>query len=162
MKTTKKLAAILFGVLAMMSVAAFAGPAGAVESGDGTGVLHAEGHGTAALHGGGSIEISGSGRLYIIDVAGDADINVTGNGTLTETDRGVMIYRGFDGTASITGSNVKVALVGRNIVLDARGTGVFYLRGEGTYTVNGHEGRWSPTGTRLSLGHQEVVVDYAA
>ncbi len=147
----KKLLAILVvGLLALLPAAALA-QVGAT----GTGTVTAEGSGRAALVGSGSVQISGSGVLRIVDRAGDAVINVQGNGTReTQTLRGqqVVVYRGFDGTAYISGSGIAVELRGREIALSAEGTGTVRLRGSGTYMLNGTQGgEWSATGVTLEL-----------
>lgn len=127
------------------------------QTGRGTGTVYAEGDGTAGLRGDGWVRISGDGILLIRDRAGDAVIEVTGEGTRTE--RGSTVYyRGFNGEAFVEGSAITVGLRGENIVLEAEGTGVVYLRGEGTYEFNGQEGEWAVNGTTLRIDPAGVSV----
>ena len=131
-------------VLAALPLAAFA------QTAEGTGHIVAEGDGLAYLRGEGWVRITGNGTLLIRDRAGDAEIVVTGNGSRVQ--RGQTIYyRGFDGEAYVRGSAITVGLRGHDIHLEAEGTGVVYLRGEGWYNVNGEEGRWTASGVRLQL-----------
>lgn len=121
----------------------------------GTGTLTAEGTGRAALHGSGTVTVSGSGALYIVDRGGDAQISIAGNGTRDTIQRHgqqVLRYRGFNGTATISGSHIIVVIRGRNIQLNAEGTGRAHLRGRGTYSVNGESGTWTARGVFVALG----------
>lgn len=125
----------------------------------GSGTLTAEGDGRATLYGGGTFSAAaGAGQLWIYDRNGDADITVTGEGRLTKT---VLAngdiryyYRGFKGTATISGSDVGIILKGIDMTLAAEGTGHATLYGSGTYTVNGESGTWSYKGMRLELGNE--------
>lgn len=132
-------------VLALLAATAFAPQPALADSGGGTGVLTASGNGLAWIRGNGTITISGNGILEIRDHAGDAEIRVSGAGKKTELAGGVIRYIGFNGSATVSGSDVSVSLSGYNIRLEARGTGKFILRGNGTYTVNGVHGTWSRT-----------------
>ncbi len=136
--------------LAMLTVLLVAGVA-AAESGAGTGKLTAQGEGLAAVRGSGTFALTGSGHLYIMDRAGDADIKVSGRGFKKELSNGAVAYMGFNGHAQITGTNVVVALKGRNIQLQATGTGKFLLRGEGTYHTEKTNGVWTEEGVTISL-----------
>lgn len=79
--------------------------------------------------------ISGNGILWIQDRGGDAVINVSGNGIRSEGENGWVRYAGFDGQATISGSQITVVLSGYDINLEATGTGRFVLRGKGSYSV---------------------------
>ena len=125
---------------------------------DGSGTLTAEGDGHAAIQGSGTVTVSGEGTLRILDRAGDAEISVSGGGGQTrssEREGAWVIYRSFEGSASVTGSDIIVSLRGHDINLEARGTGRAYLRGQGTYTVNGEDGNWLPRGRVVPLGAAE-------
>lgn len=138
------------------------------QSMDASGSIHAEGSGTAAAHGNGVVEFSGRGTLYIRDWAGDAVIEINSGTPQPEAqaqaqDRGVMVFRGFDGTARIEGSRITVALRGRDIVMDAEGQGWVRLYGRGTYETGGgqtgewfHFRRWQPFGENPEALPQEV------
>lgn len=128
----------------------------------GTGALTAEGDGRAALHGRGTVTVSGRGALYIVDRAGDAQINIEGNGTrdiIQSYNQQVVRYRGFNGTATISGSNIIVVIRGRNIELTAEGTGRAHLRGRGTYEFNGESGKWTTRGTFVNLGNDPTFIN---
>ncbi|MCD6207344.1 MAG: hypothetical protein J7J06_05045 [Methanosarcinales archaeon] len=101
----------------------------------GTGTLTAEGSGTALVRG--NIEIAlaaDAGSLSVRDRAGDMAIEVTGDGTRTE-DGSTVIYTGFNGDATIAGSNVVVTMTGTGIDLTVDGTGTAILIGTGSYEV---------------------------
>ncbi|GAB4575027.1 MAG: hypothetical protein Kow0077_24530 [Anaerolineae bacterium] len=143
---------IAFG-LVLVTLAAFPLTALA-QTEQGTGWIVAEGDGAAYLRGAGWVRISGSGTLLIRDRAGDAEIVVDGRGSRAEN-RGTLIYRGFDGNAYVRGSAITVALRGEDIHLEAHGTGLVILRGEGWYRTGqaDHEvqGVWTAQGVRLQL-----------
>ncbi len=120
------------------------------QTGQGTGTVHAEGDGAAYLRGEGWVRISGSGTLLIRDRAGDAEIQVSGHGSHAERGQG-LVYRGWNGEAYVRGSAITVAVRGTDIRLEAAGTGVVYLRGQGWYTFGGERGDWTADGVRLQL-----------
>lgn len=117
----------------------------------GTGTVTASGDGRAGLRGSGDLTISGSGVLLIIDHAGDAVIDVSGEGSRYERGSRIL-YRGFNGTAAVSGSDITVGLRGTGITLEASGTGIIRLWGTGTYEINGESGDWSQSGSSLPLG----------
>ncbi len=123
----------------------------AADQGGGTGTLVARGDGLAVLRGDIRVNLSGAGLLVVRDHAGDAKIHVTGNGYRKELANGTIAYIGFDGKAEISGSSITVALRGRNIKLEANGTGKFLLRGHGTYHTNRIEGEWSDRDGEIAL-----------
>ena len=61
------------------------------------------------------------------------------------------VYAGFDGKATVTGSDVTVRLVGANVRLGVQGHGSFHLTGSGAYDtkpgVAGGEGHWDASGS---------------
>lgn len=151
---------MIFLSMALVTLMALPGVALAQVNVSGTGTLEAEGRGLAVVQGNGTIVISGSGVLDILDIAGDARIDIQGGGTrelTTQRDRQVVRYRGFDGLATISGSHVVVRLRGTEIELNATGTGRAYLRGEGTYTLNGVSGEWTRAGVPLRLGQASTA-----
>lgn len=121
--------------LALLGAAWLAPQPALARSGGGTGRLTASGDGLAGLRGDGTVSISGNGVLWIRDHNGDAVIQVSGSGVRRETANGWIRYVGFDGSATVTGSLVTVALSGYDISLAASGTGKFVLRGDGSYSV---------------------------
>ncbi len=123
----------------------------AAETGSGTGTLTARGDGLAALRGNISVTLRGAGLLIIRDQAGDASIHVNGRGYKKQLSDGTVAYIGFDGKAEIKGSAITVVLRGRNIKLEAAGTGSFLLRGRGTYHTEKGDGQWSEKGEPVTL-----------
>lgn len=123
----------------------------AAEQGAGTGTLRAKGSGLAALRGNTSVTLTGSGMLLIHDLAGDASIEVTGRGYKKVLPNGTIAYFGFDGKAQISGTDIKVSLRGKNIELEATGTGKFLLRGHGSYHTDKGGGAWTEDGAVVTL-----------
>lgn len=120
-------------------------------SAGGTGTVTATGDGSAGIRGAGDVSLSGNGTLLVIDRAGDATILVQGDGFRVERGSRIL-YRGFNGTATVSGSDFSVGLRGTGIELEATGTGAVRLIGTGTYTINGATGEWLPgEGVTLSL-----------
>lgn len=143
---------IIVGAILLLAVPAVL----AQEVVGGTGTLTAWGDGSAAIRGNGTVNIAGNGVLYVMDRAGDAEIMVSGNGERTEREyygHTVLIYRGFDGEATISGSHIGVLLRGKDIHLTAEGTGHVVLKGEGEYTVNGETYSWTTDGVVVKLGN---------
>ena len=110
---------------------------------DGTGTLTAEGSGTALVRGDVEMQLSAdAGSFSVCDRAGDMAINVAGEGTRTD-DGSIVIYTGFNGDATITGSDVVVTMTGTGIELAVDGTGTAVLIGTGSYEVaGGRSGEW--------------------
>jgi hypothetical protein len=103
------------------------------QTGSGSGTLTAQGKGVAWVRGNGTFTVSGTGVLRFRDWGGDAQVTV--NGTQRNAFNGRWNrYGGFRGTATITGTDVMIELIGTNISLNATGTGNYGLRGQGTYT----------------------------
>ncbi len=130
-------------VVALLAATSLAPQTALADSGGGTGTLIASGDGVAWIRGNGVIHMSGNGLLEIRDFAGNAVIQVTGTGQKVIKPGGRILYIGFQGTALVSGSDVRVSLSGYNIHLEATGTGKFVLRGNGTYEVNGVPGLWT-------------------
>jgi len=70
--------------------------------------LVAHGGGVAALAGKGVVDLTGSGILWVHDLAGDATIQVTGYGHKEVFPDGWIQYAGFNGSAHIAGSRIRV------------------------------------------------------
>jgi len=113
----------------------------------GRGLLTAQGTGVVAVKGLMDYEATAAeGVLLVRDIAGDARIEVDGRGGTGDWN-GFKVYFGFRGRVHITGSDVAVILVGRGIDLRVAGRGWAYLKGQGTYRVNGGEPRpWTDAG----------------
>ncbi len=128
----------VFSALALSLLAALLLPTIALAaSGGGEGTLIAWGSGKGVVQGNGTISIAGNGNLWIRDDAGDAYIYVSGEGEKQEHPNGWIHYEGFDGRATITGSDVTVVIAGYQIRMYARGSGRFALRGAGGYRTTG-------------------------
>jgi Spy/CpxP family protein refolding chaperone len=107
---------------------------------DGTGTLTAEGSGKAIIRGDIEMQLAvDAGSLSVCDRAGDMAISVTGDGTRTE-DGSIVIYTGFNGNATINGSDVVVTMTGTGIELAVEGTGTAVLIGTGSYEVTKDDG----------------------
>jgi hypothetical protein len=132
--------------LATMAFAAFAPAVAAEEPKDerrhngtvlrGEGTLDARGSGLIALKGRiDALEVSAErGILLVKDIAGDADVAVEGDGGAGEF-HGFDVYFGA-GSATISGSEVAVIVLGKGINLHAEGEGWAYLKGHGVFHVN--------------------------
>jgi hypothetical protein len=131
--------------LAGMAFAAFAPAAAAEEPADarrrgtvlrGEGTLDARGSGLIALKGRiDALELSAErGILLVKDIAGDAEVDVEGEGGTGEF-HGFDVYFGA-GSATITGSEVAVIVLGKDINLHVEGKGWAYLKGHGVFHVN--------------------------
>lgn len=114
----------------------------------GRGVLDARGDGLVAVKGH-VVEYEASadrGILLVKDLAGDMTFEVEGEGDCTARFHGFIVCFGT-GSAEITGNDVAVILVGNNLNVHAAGKGWAYLKGRGSYTVNGHGPfPWNPDG----------------
>ena len=106
-------------------------------SGSGNGVLRAWGRGEGAVQGDGSITVTGNGNLWVRDDAGDVRIYIKGEGVREDLPSGWIHYYGFDGSATISGSDVTVGISGDHIRIYARGAGRFALRGQGSDRTSG-------------------------
>ena len=127
----------------------------AQESFSGTGTITAWGNGSAAMHGDGTVTITGNGVLYVIDRYGDAEIEVSGDGYRTERKYHgytLLIYRGFNGEATISGTHFGAMLRGKDIHLTAEGTGKIVLKGRGEYEINGRTYSWTADGVTVQFG----------
>lgn len=123
----------------------------------GRGVLEARGTGLVAVKGH-IVEFdvtASAGILLVKDIAGDAEVEVSGQGGMVQWN-GFDVYFGIDGDAHVTGSNVAVIIVAKEIRLHAAGAGWAFLKGRGLYTVNGHGPfPWSDEGRFALIGEGE-------
>ena len=138
---------LAFAVLAPAAASAEEGRRGDVFL-RGRGVLDAQGDGLAAVRGRVDYDVTAdAGVLLVKDVGGGADIEVSGYGDTGEW-LGWTVYFGFEGEAHIIGGDVAIIVLGRNIDLHAAGNGWAYLKGQGTFEVNGRGPfRWTADGT---------------
>lgn len=115
----------------------------------GRGTLQAQGTGVAAVRGLMDYHaVAGHGILLVKDVRGDAFIDVDVHNYQGEARwNGFVVFFGFRGPAHITGTDVGVVLVGEALRIDVVGRGWAYLKGDGTYSVNGGDPRpWDADG----------------
>lgn len=150
--TTKRTTSlfVIFALLLALSATALADSTQII----GTGTLTANGSGRAVLRGDGSVDVSGSGVFKVLDCGGDAVITVTGNGLKVIKQKGNCVlhkYIGFNGTASVTGDNVKVKIKGVGIEMTATGTGIVRLNGVGVFQIGEQSGLWSDRGVEIYL-----------
>ncbi len=85
------------------------------------------------------------------DNAGDAEIDVKGKGRKKVLEDGTIVYVGFNGRVKVTGSDVTVRLNGKNIKIEAHGTGSAILQGRGTYKTQHGSGKWTNTGAEVAF-----------
>ncbi len=97
----------------------------------GTGKLEASGTGIARIKGNVTVTLTVSGNASLI-VSSNADVTVDGTGTKETLPNGDIKYRGL-GSATVSGSAIRVEIYGDNITLTAEGTGSAVLVGKGTY-----------------------------
>jgi hypothetical protein len=117
----------------------------------GTGTLSAWGAGLAIVRGTGEVQIEGHG-VGMVWVKGAEALEASGDGYRWEVpEKGATVFLGWSGSIYASGHEMTVWMVGGLIEFTASGTGKVYLRGRGTYVLNGHEGAWSPLGEVLQL-----------
>jgi hypothetical protein len=117
----------------------------------GTGTISAKGAGLAILRGTGDVNIQGHG-VGIVWVKSAETLEASGEGyrwQIPET--GATVFLGWSGSIYASGHEMTVWMAGGLIEFTASGTGKVYLRGRGTYVLNGHEGAWNPMGELLQL-----------
>jgi hypothetical protein len=126
-------------------------PTASAEEISGTGTISARGAGLAILRGSGEVEIEGHGAA-IVWVKDAETLEASGQGHRWEIpETGATVFVGWTGTVYASGYEMTVWIAGGVIEFTASGTGKVYLRGRGTYVLNGHEGAWSPMGEVLQL-----------
>ena len=117
----------------------------------GTGTIWAKGAGLAILRGTGEVDIQGHG-VGIVWVKDAETIEASGEGYRWEVpETGATVFLGWSGAIYASGHEMTVWMAGGLIEFTASGTGKVYLRGRGTYVLNGHAGAWNPMGEVLQL-----------
>lgn len=87
---------------------------------------------------GGSVTVEGKGKLWVT-VGRDSKAQIDGT-YKTHTKEGLTdYYEGFQGKATLSGLNFKVAIRGENIKMEAVADGKAAMNGVGTFSVNGGE-----------------------
>jgi len=117
----------------------------------GRGTISARGAGLAIIRGTGEVEIEGHG-VGIVWVKDAERLEASGDGYRWEVpETGAPVFLGWSGSIHPSGHGMTVWMAGGLIEFTASGTGKVYLRGRGTYVLNGHEGTWNPMGELLRL-----------
>lgn len=115
---------------------------------EGSGTLHAAGKGEARVSGSGNVTVKGSGLLLINLLSDDATATVRGLGKKRVRPDGTIVYAGYRGHAEVSGSRIKVTLIG-SADLRASGEGKAYLRGRGVFHIGHISGKWLPGGVTV-------------
>ena len=126
-------------------------PTATAEELGGRGSIWAEGIGLAILRGSGEVQIQGHGA-GLVWVKDAESIEASGEGHKWEIpETKATVLAGWSGTIRISGHNMTIWMVGGVIEFTASGAGRVYLRGRGTYEINGCQGVWSGAGETLPL-----------
>lgn len=116
----------------------------------GQGWLKATGSGEAVLRMSGQVEINGHG-VGAVYIYGAEDIQAQGNGRRTNLAGGGVIFRGYEGTITVSGEQMRVKLTGTQIDFTAQGQGVAHLRGRGYYETAHTSGDWNNRGFDIEV-----------
>lgn len=159
-----------FAAAAIVAVALAAAAGVATANGGGSGATPTPTPGTLDASGDGIA--AAAGKLTIRVCADEALLLAKGNvapGDSTSTSQvdwlGLHVYFGFKGCADVTGETstlsvggggggkVAALVAGTGLTLRAEGTGIAFLRGEGTWSDgNGQTGDWGADGSILPIG----------
>ena len=116
----------------------------------GTGRIWAKGAGYAKVKGDGVVNISGHGAAMVW-VKGADTLRAIGEGRRWELPDGTVVFAGWQGLIHAEGEDLSVKMLGGIIEFTAEGTGWVFLKGRGTYIINGEPGYWTLEGIRLAL-----------
>ena len=116
----------------------------------GTGRIWAKGAGYARVRGDGVVNIAGHGAATVW-VKGADTLRAVGEGRRWELPDGTVVFAGWQGLIHAEGDALSVRMLGGIIEFTAEGTGWVFLKGRGTYVVNGEPGYWTLEGVRLAL-----------
>jgi len=128
----------------------------AAEPATGAGDVTVAGTGTLAAKGSGYVKLAGSfvlvgsmdgGWLSVTGIDPDTIVRVTGWTSKTRFADGSLLYRGVQGSFHVAGRTIRVGLGSADVRFVVTGHGHAYLKGRGTYRVNGgplHD--WPPLG----------------
>ena len=142
-------AALAVAVLALVATAVIGTSAASVMAADptpsanrgvvigGTGVLDAQGSGIVGVKGSMDLHATvDNGMVLIRDVNNNAAVHVTGNGQSAHW-LGFTVYFGVS-DVTVVANDAGVIIAGKNINLRVAGRGWAFLKGEGTFSANGH------------------------
>lgn len=104
----------------------------------GKGQLTATGNGLVTLRGSGAMKVEGEGTLWY---KGDGELVTTGD-VVRETIGEWTLILSFKGAAEAKGEDLRLSLSGKNLIINARGTGKALLWGKGTFSAHGRTGLW--------------------
>jgi len=144
---------LLIVVLSLVALLSFTAAVSA-DTERGTGSIHAEGVGVAIVHGDGEVEINVHG-LGVVQVKNADRLEAHGRGYRRDLPGGRVVFVGWRGEIHAAGTNLTVRMCGGRIEFTAEGTGWVFLRGRGTYEINGESFDWSAEGARVILGEIE-------
>jgi len=129
----------------------------------GSGTLVAQGNGRAYISGTGTVDVKASIQGTML-VSPNAEVTTTGEGTKTVLDNNWVQYQGY-GSATVTGTDIVVAIDGNGIDIVASGTGTATLTGNGTYRTYGEnryvDGNWTAAGVTATLATGEASAGVA-
>jgi hypothetical protein len=104
----------------------------------GKGELFADGNGAAMLRGSGTMKIEGQGTLWY---KGDGEL-ITSGDVARETVGEWTLILNFNGSAEAKGTDLRLSLSGKNIKVNAVGTGKAMFWGKGTFSAHRRSGTW--------------------
>ena len=116
--------------------------------------ITARGMGVAIVHGEGEVDITGHGTGPV-HVRKAERLGASGNGYRKDLPGGGAVFMGWHGEIRAAGTELTVRMWGELIEFTAEGTGWVFLRGRGTYEINGETLDWSAEGARVVLGEVE-------
>ncbi len=160
------LALVLIGVLAALPACAapVRGERKAANAGNGgkmknitPGATSATGSGRAHVHlRDGKVTFSGSGTFWVRTNATlelDASYSEKTEHKAKNGKIDFYVYKGFIGTATVSGKGTGAGLRGENIAVDASGVGWSHFIGTGKYTADAQTGTWTDPATRPKGSH---------
>jgi hypothetical protein len=139
---------VMVSLLLVLSLG-FTVPAKAAEV-EGTGRLWAKGAGYARVKGDGVVNIAGHGAATVW-IKGADTLRAIGEGRRWELPDGTVVFAGWRGLIHVEGDNLSIRMLGGIIEFTAKGTGWVFLKGRGSYIINGEPGHWTLEGVRLAL-----------
>ena len=117
----------------------------------GSGTLRTEGRGLARLECR-EAEVSIMGRgVGVIVIKGAEVVRAEGRGRRINQPDGTVYLYGWEGSVFVSGERMLVRIEGGHIEFTATGTGRAFLRGQGSYWVNGREHAWSEDGDTIEM-----------
>ena len=117
---------------------------------EGTGRVWAKGAGYAKIKGDGVVNIVGHGAAMVW-IRGAETLRAIGEGRRWDLPDGTVVFAGWQGLIHAEGDCLTIKMLGGIIEFTAEGTGWVFLKGRGTYVVNGEPGYWTLDGVRLAL-----------